>query len=95
LVPAFRGFVSYLLVIPRLKSYGFVLCSRRCLAAGAGQTGNPAHGDTLAVPIDDIAASKALVPRSQFWPIIWEYNALLCVFALWLLWCSEAREERY
>jgi len=24
----------------------------------------------------------------------WEYNALLCVFALWLLWCSEAREER-
>ena len=88
--------LSYLLVIPRLKSYGFVLVVPVAVwLLARAKRGTLLMGTLLLCLSTTSPLPKALVPRSQFWPIIWEYNALLCVFALWLLWCSEAREERY
>jgi hypothetical protein len=84
--------LSYLLVIPRLKSYGFLLVIPVAVWLLARvKRGTLLMGTLLLCLSTTSPLPKALLTGSQFWPIIWEYNALLCVFALWLLWCSEAK----
>jgi hypothetical protein len=84
--------LSYLLVIPRLKSYGFVLVIPVAVwLLARAQRGTLLVGTLLLCLSTTSPLPKALLPGSQFWPILWEYNALLWVFALWLLWCSEAK----
>jgi Protein of unknown function (DUF2029). len=84
--------LSYLLIIPRLKNYGFVLVVpvAAWLLARA-KRGTLLMGTLLLCLSTTSPLPAAVVPRSQFWPLLWEYNALLCVFALWLLWCREAK----
>jgi hypothetical protein len=84
--------LSYLLMIPRLKSYGFVLVIPVAVwLLARAQRGTLLVGTLLLCLSTTSPLPKALLPGSQFWPILWEYNALLWVFALWLLWCSEAK----
>jgi hypothetical protein len=84
--------LSYLLIIPRLKSYGFVLVIPVAVwLLARAKRGTLLVGTLLLCLSTTSPLPKALLPGSQFWPILWEYNALLGVFALWLLWCGEAR----
>jgi hypothetical protein len=86
------AFLSYILVGPRLKSYGFVLV----VPVAAWLLARAKRGSwlmgTLVICLSAYAPlPKALLPQSQFWPLLWEYYALLCVFALWLLWWIDAK----
>jgi hypothetical protein len=86
------AFLSYILVGPRLKSYGFVLV----VPVAAWLLARAKRGawlmGTLVICLSAYAPlPKALLPQSPFWPLLWEYYALLCVFALWLLWWIEAK----
>jgi hypothetical protein len=84
--------LSYLLIIPRLKNYGFVLVVPVAVwLLARAQRGTLIMGTLLLCLSTTSPLPKALFPHSQFWPLLWEYNALLSVFALWLLWCSEAK----
>ncbi len=85
-------FLSYILVGPRLKSYGFVLVVPVAAWLLARSKRGTLLMGTLAICLSAYAPlPKALLPQSQFWPLLWEYYALLSVFALWLLWWLEAR----
>lgn len=84
--------LSYLLIIPRLKNYGFVLVVPVAVwLLARAQRGTLLMGTLLLCLSTTSPLPKALFPHWQFWPLLWEYNALLSVFALWLLWCSEAK----
>ena len=84
--------LSYLLIIPRLKNYGFVLVIPVAVwLLARSRRGTLLMGTVLLCLSTNSPLPKALLPGWQFWPILWEYNALLAVFSLWLLWCSEAK----
>ena len=84
--------LSYLLIIPRLKSYGFVLVVPVAVwLLARAKKGTLLMGTFLLCLSTTSPLPKALLPSWQFWQILWEYSALLGVFVLWLLWCLEAK----
>jgi hypothetical protein len=84
--------LSYLLILPRVKSYGFVLVVPVAVwLLARARRGTLLMGTILLCLSTKSPLPQAALPNSQLWPILWEYSALLCVFALWLLWCLEAR----
>ncbi len=81
--------LTYLLILPRLKSYGFsiaipvaawlLLRARRGLAALG----------VLALCVSTSAAlPKAIFPKFPYWHFVLEYYPLLCVFVLWCSWLA-------
>jgi hypothetical protein len=86
--------LTYLLVLPRLKSYGFYIsipiAGWLLLRAQRGLAGL----GILAICTSMFSAlPKAVLPKLPFWHVVFEYYALICVLALWCCWFIEA--QRY